>query len=406
MHVLFLAPDTHTYNHQFIRALKVLGVQVSAIGQKPKDQLSETVRPLLDRYETVSNITDGQCVVAAAEQLARNTTFDRVETIDEPLVIPAAMVRERLSIPGLSVHTAKLCRDKVAMQEFLRSPGVPCAQSAGARSASDVRVFAERVGYPLILKPIAGYGTLNTHRANHSAQLDEILQKTQIDEHAQLAVEEFIDGHEGFYDTITEKNGIRHDFAAHYYPGCLEASIERRVAPQIAVTNRIEQDGYRELRALGSKVIAALGLHHTATHMEWFQGSKGIKFSEIGARPAGEKIWDLYRFANEFDVFLEWALAILDRPTQQKPSRRFATGSVQIRPDRDGKFAEHQGIDAAWQRCRPFIYEYEVPEPGTDTKPLDKGWLCNTWFRLRHEDYDQLRALMTFLGETVRSKAR
>jgi hypothetical protein len=67
---------------------------------------------------------------------------------------------------------------------------------------------------------------------------------------------------------------------------------------------------------------------------------------------------------------------------------------------------EHHGLDAAWQRCRPFVYEYEVPPPGTPTKALDKGWLCNTWFRLRHDDYDQLRDLMTFLGRTVRCVAR
>ena len=31
MHVLFLAPDTHVYNHGFLRALKALGCRVSAI---------------------------------------------------------------------------------------------------------------------------------------------------------------------------------------------------------------------------------------------------------------------------------------------------------------------------------------------------------------------------------------
>jgi hypothetical protein len=66
----------------------------------------------------------------------------------------------------------------------------------------------------------------------------------------------------------------------------------------------------------------------------------------------------------------------------------------------------HRGLEAAWARCGPFLYEHSVPPPGTPTKPLDKGWLVNTWFRLRHEDYDQLRALMDFLGETVKADAR
>jgi hypothetical protein len=67
---------------------------------------------------------------------------------------------------------------------------------------------------------------------------------------------------------------------------------------------------------------------------------------------------------------------------------------------------EHRGLELALRRCGPWIYEYEAPLAGTPTKPLDKGWLVNTWFRLRHEDYDELRGLMTLLGETVKTLAR
>ncbi|MBL8731694.1 MAG: ATPase, partial [Planctomycetes bacterium] len=46
------------------------------------------------------------------------------------------------------------------------------------------------------------------------------------------------------------------------------------------------------------------------------------------------------------------------------------------------------------------------PTAGTPTKGLDKGWLVNTWFRLRHVDYDRLRELMTYIGEAVKADAR
>ena len=80
--------------------------------------------------------------------------------------------------------------------------------------------------------------------------------------------------------------------------------------------------------------------------------------------------------------------------------------SIQIRPDRDGRYRGHRGLEAAFQRCGNAIYEYELPEAGTKTKGLDRGWLVNTWFRLKHENYDHVRELMTFLGETVRADAR
>ena len=48
MHVLFLAPDTHVYNHGFLRALKALGCRVSAIGMTGVAQMSAGAKALLD----------------------------------------------------------------------------------------------------------------------------------------------------------------------------------------------------------------------------------------------------------------------------------------------------------------------------------------------------------------------
>lgn len=406
MHVLFLAPDTHVYNHLFLAGLKSIGARVSAIGPTPSERSSPGARQHVDAYRAVPELLSADKLLAAARELAKPTGFDRIETIDEPLVEAAAQLRESLGVPGLSLATARLCRDKVAMKELLRQHDVPCAQSTAAGSEAEVRAFAERWGYPLIVKPIAGYGSLDTHRVDSAADLTRVLGQMRLGQGRKVAVEEFIEGHEGFFDTIVDGQGVRHEFAAHYYPGCLEAAQQRWISPQIAVTNRVDGDGYVELRAMARKVIAALDLRNCATHMEWFFGPKGLKFSEIGARPAGEKIWDMYRVGNDFNVFREYALALFDKPSEQRPSRRYSVGSIQIRPDRDGKVAEHRGIDQVMQRCRQFIYEYDLPPPGSPTKGLDKGWLVNTWFRLRHHDYDELRRLMTYIGETAKTTAR
>jgi len=404
MHVLFLAPDTHVYNHGFLRALKDLGAKVSAVGTAPAERLSPAARHLLDAYRGTDRLLDAGELQRAATELA-TPAFDRIETIDEPLVEPAAVLREKLGVPGLPLRTAKLCRDKVAMKEFLREHQIPCAQSASVGSTAEALAFAERCGYPVIVKPIAGFGALSTFRCGDAAELERALQQMK-GAPPRVAIEEFVEGHEGFFDSMCDGDGVRHEFASHYFPGCLEAAQHRWISPQIAVTNRVEQGGYEELRTLNRRVVDALGIRNAATHMEWFFGPKGLKFSEIGARPAGEKIWDMYGVANELDVYREWALAILGRPSQQRLTRRFATGSIQIRPGQDGRYTGHRGLDTAFARCGDWIYEHSIPAPGTPTKGLDKGWLVNTWFRLRHPDYDELRALMTYLGETVKADAR
>ena len=136
MHVLFLAPDTHVYNHGFLRALKELGAKVSAIGMTPAEKMSPAARHLLDGYRHCGLMLDVPALQRSARELA-NPGFDAIETIDEPLVEPAAALREQLGVPGLPLRTAKLCRDKVAMKEFLRKNAIPCAHSASVTSHAD-----------------------------------------------------------------------------------------------------------------------------------------------------------------------------------------------------------------------------------------------------------------------------
>ncbi|MFK7742060.1 MAG: acetyl-CoA carboxylase biotin carboxylase subunit family protein [Planctomycetota bacterium] len=405
MHVLFLNPDTHVYNHGFLRGLKDLGARISGIGPAPLQQLTPAARQLLDAYRSCPNMLDEAGLKRSAAEMAK-PEFDRIETIDEPLVDPTAMLREHLGVAGLSLKIARLCRDKVAMKDFLREHDVPCALSERATSDADAMQFAERCGYPLIAKPIDGFGSLATYRCSNQEELSDALQRLKPSQQRPVALEEFIEGHEGFFDTLCGSDGIQHEFASHYYPGCLEATQNRWISPQIAVSNRLQEDGYAELREMNDRIVTALDLRNCATHMEWFFGPKGLKFGEIGARPAGEKIWDMYRVGNEFDVYREWALAIAGRAAEQTPTRRFAVGSIQIRPSKDGSYIGHRGLEEAWRRCGDAIYEYELPEIGTQTKGLERGWLVNTWFRLRHENYDQLRDMMQFLGETVRAEAK
>ena len=85
--------------------------------------------------------------------------------------MPAAQVREATGIPGTSVRTTWLCRDKPSMKEALRQAGVPTAASAAVDSAAEAHEFADREGYPLILKPRAGAGAQGTVRVDDEHEL-------------------------------------------------------------------------------------------------------------------------------------------------------------------------------------------------------------------------------------------
>ena len=123
----------------------------------------------------------------------------------------AAHVREACGIPGTSVATAFLCRDKPAMKEVLREAGVPCAQSIGSSDADEIaRLRRQQVGFPLIVKPRDAAGASGTlpRRQRRRARARRS-RDSRVDQGARVAVEEFIEGHEGFYDTITIERARR-----------------------------------------------------------------------------------------------------------------------------------------------------------------------------------------------------
>ena len=401
MHVLFIAPETGPYNLRFIHALKRMGAEVSGIGHAPRALLVPALARCLTHYEQAKSVLDESELSRLARGIHARLPFSSVETIDEPAIVPAARVRQLLGAPGLTVPQATLCRDKAAMKDAWRAAGIPCAASAKVIDRKGAEDFAEREGFPLVVKPLAGFGTLDTFRVTTTDELGRALDRLKPSDTRPIVVEEFIEGHEGFYDTITAGGVIAHRFVGHYHPTCLESLSARTVRPRIGCTNRMDAAGYRELHDAAERVNVALGLVDSAAHMEWFFGPKGLRISEIGARPAGERIWDMHAAGNEFDVYLAWAEAVLHGRAAGEPSRRYATGSVQIRPHRDGIYAGHRGLAEVGRDFGDAIIEASVPRPGAKTEPLDRGWHAGTWFRLRDENYDRLMARLETIGESV-----
>ena len=405
MNVILIEPCFPANQREFARALHSVGATVIGIGEGPKESLDDELRHWLAHYEQIRSVVDEEALTRAVKWVQGKVWVDRLEATVEAHIMTAAIVRETCNIPGTSRLTAWLCRDKPSMKEKLREGGIPCAQSTAAASAEDVRAFARQVGFPVILKPRDAAGASGTHKADDEAGLERAIAATRVNQGAQVAVEEFIEGHEGFYDTICINGQVALEFATHYFPNVLEAMRTRWISPQFITTNRIDDPTYRELKELGRRVIPLLGIGTSATHMEWFFGPKGLKFSEIGCRPPGVRAWDLYCAANEIDLYREWANAIVHERISQAPTRRYSAGIIALRPSQDGAISGYSGVEEVQQRYGEWILDAHLPPAGTPTQPVEAGYMANAWLRMRHPDYDQLRGMLDFVGQTVKVHA-
>jgi formate-dependent phosphoribosylglycinamide formyltransferase (GAR transformylase) len=406
VNVVFLEPSFPANQREFARALAQVGARVIGIGERPKESLDPELQGWLFHYEQVGSVVDEDAVLHAVRWLQSKDRIDRLEAVVEAHVMCAARVREACGIPGTSVHTTWLCRDKPSMKDVLREGGIPCAQSTGATSPEEARAFAARVGYPLILKPRDSAGASGTSRVSNDAELEEAIRTSGLANGRSVAIEEFIEGHEGVFDTLSIDGHVAHEFAIHYFPNVLEAMRTRWISPQVVSTNRVESaPGYQEVRELGRRVLPLLGIGTSATHMEWFYGPKGLKFSEIACRPPGVRTWDLYCVGNDMDLYREWANAVVHGRTAQRASRRFATGLIALRPECDGRITGYEGIDAIQRTFGEWIIDAHFPPPGTGTQPVEAGYMANAWVRLKHPDYDELRKMLDAVGQTVKVRA-
>ncbi|HET9560533.1 MAG TPA: ATPase, partial [Propionibacteriaceae bacterium] len=232
MNVVFVEPSFPPTQRNFVRALAEVGATVIGIGESHTDALDDQVKSWMTHYHQVPSVVDTGVMTDTVRWIQDKVWVDRLEATIEAHTLAAAQVRENCTIPGTSVRTAWLCRDKPSMKEVLRAAGVPTAASAAVQTAAEVYEFVNAIGYPIILKPRTGAGALDTTRVDNKAELDAALGRFGGQGVESIAVEEFVEGHEGFYDTVCVNGYVSLDFVSHYYPNVLDAMRARWVSPQ------------------------------------------------------------------------------------------------------------------------------------------------------------------------------
>ena len=178
------------------------------------------------------------------------------------------------------------------------------------RRVAGVWEAAERVGYPLIVKPIAGAGSADTYRVDSVEELGDVL--PLLRHVPEVSVEEFIDGEEFTYDTVCADGSILFENVMWYRPRPLQMKMHEWISPASIVLRDLTVPDLQGGRQMGAEVLAALGFRSGFTHMEWYRKSDGeAVFGEIGGRPPGARVVDLMNYATDGDMYVAWAEAVV-----------------------------------------------------------------------------------------------
>ena len=385
MNVLFLSPGFPAEMPSFTRGLADVGARVYGVGEQPEALLPPVARRSLSGYVQVRSLWDEAQTVLDVQRLAAEVRIERVECLWEPGVMLAAQLREALDLPGMRVEQALTFRDKERMKQVLDEAGIRTPRHAGATTEPECRAAAERIGYPLIVKPVAGAGSADTYRVDDSSELERIL--PAVRHVREVSVEEFIEGEEHTFDTISADGRILYENVSWYRPPPLVGRSLEWVSPQTVCLRDPYAKEYQTGREMGQAVLRALGFETGFTHMEWFRTASGeAVFVEIAARPPGALSVELMNVACDIDAFAGWGEAVCRGRLGQEVVRRYNAAVIFKRARGTGRVREIRGLERLVARFRPHIVSVDLLPIGASRRNWKQTLLSDGNVILRHPD--------------------
>jgi len=354
----------------------------------------------LTAYLQVPRLLDEGDLLERTSRWLRGRSVDRVLCNWEPLVLAAARMRERWDVPGMRPEAALGFRDKDLMKQRVAAAGLRVPRAARARSVRQARAAAERIGWPLILKPIAGAGSADTLRVGSIAELERALHA--LAHVPEISVEEFIEGEEYTYDTICIGGRPVFENVVLYLPNALEMRTQERISPINFSLRELDAPHLRAGIELGRRALGALGMDDGFTHMEWFRTPAGeVVFGEIGARPGGARLVDLMNYTCDEDFFREWARAVCWHAFEGDTSRKYNAALIFKRAQGQGRIREIVGLEAFMRRFGAHLVDEELLPIGAERRDWRQTLLSDGHLIVRHPEREEALRIAQAAAEDV-----
>ncbi len=388
MNVIMISPGFPAEMPLFTAGLARVGAKVLGVGDQPLGAMERETRDALTDYLQVRSLWDEAAVVEEVRKWVQGRSIDRVECLWEPGMVLAARLREGMGLPGLSVAQTVPFRDKESMKQVLDAAGIRTPRHARASTEEGVREAAERIGYPLIVKPIDGAGSADTYEVRDDS---ELVQALQLVKHVpEVSVEEYIEGEEYTFDTVCSQGDILFQNVAWYRPKPLVARLNAWINPQAICLRDIETPEINVGVELGHQVLKALQFESGFSHMEWFRTPSGeAVFGEIGARSPGGRLVHVMNYSCDIDLFTGWAEAVCFGRLSQDTTKRFNAAVIFKRSMGGGDtITRIEGLSELLGRYGEHVANIELVRVGEARRDWRKVIVGDGWVVARHPDLD------------------
>ncbi|MEZ5962711.1 MAG: ATP-grasp domain-containing protein [Planctomycetota bacterium] len=402
--VLMLSPGFPDDMPHFTRGLAQVGARVLGLGDQPAQGLKPEVRSCLSDYLQVRSLWDEGAVVEQVRGWLRGRTVDRVECLWEPGMGVAARLRHSLGVPGMTSDQTVAFRDKQRMKEVLDAAGIRTPHHYRARSEAEVWQGLERIGFPAIIKPISGAGSADTYRVNDKNEAQRAV--AAVKQVPEVSVEEYIDGEEYTYDTVTAGGRVLFENVAWYRPKPLEARLNPWISAQAIALRDIQRPEIAVGVELGHRVLRALGFESGFTHMEWFRKPDGeAVFGEIGGRSPGGRLTHAMNYSCDIDLFAGWAEAVCYGRLSQDTRKKYNAALVFKRAEGEGRIQRIDGLEHLMQRYGAHVATIDLVPVGAPRRDYRQVVTGDGWICVRHPDLGETLRMADAFGSELRIRA-
>jgi biotin carboxylase len=318
--------------------------------------------PFIRDCVVVPDPTDQAALSAAGQVLADRDDLAGVFTRTEWYVVPVARLARQLGLPTTAPEAMQACRNKATTRSLFARHGVPSAASVSVRSRQEAEAAAQRIGYPVVLKPASHAGAIGVIRADTPAQLTAAYRAANQAaglgaESTSVLVEEYLDGPEISVECVTHRGATT------------VVAVNRKAisAPphfeQLAHCVDAADPLLDVVTPAARAAINALGITDGVSHIEMRLVEGRPHLIEVNGRLAGDMIGHLVRLATGIDLPRAAADIACGRAPDLTPNRSSAAAIQLIYPDVSGTLRRvyFDGICPRWLERVHFQHQAGDP---------------------------------------------
>ena len=382
MNIVFLSPHFPPNFYRFCVHLRQLGGKVLGIADAPWEELRPELRESLSGYYRTDMDDYGQILRACGYFTHLHGKLDRVESHNEYWLETEARLREDFNIDGFGPDSIANVTLKARMKQGFQKAGVAVARGAVVATLQEAQRFAAEIGFPAVLKPDRGVGAAGTFRVNDGEELQRVFaEKLPVN----YIMEEFIQGVIHSFDGLTDREGKIVFCASHVF----SQGIMETVNEDGDIFYYSQRDIPADLEAAGRAAVRAFDIREKFFHLEFFRTVPDgrIVALEVNMRPPGGLTMDMFNYANDIDLYRQWAQVVLHNRFTARYERPYHCAYIG-RKSRKSYAHSHEEIMGAYGR---MIVHHEPINSVFSAALGDFGYLA------RSAEREELLALSRFV---------